>query len=82
MRDEIHSSVGAQDMDTTRYQLSNLEDIEFHWEDPEFNMDAVFRPSIDTPFSPSTFDDFPMSLLAKNLILVDEKQDRGTLLLF
>ena len=31
MRDEVLSSVGAQDLDTSSYQLSYLEDIEFNW---------------------------------------------------
>ena len=50
MRDEILSSVGAQDLDTSSYQVSDLEDIEFNWEDSQSDMDAVFRPGIDTPF--------------------------------
>ena len=60
MRDEVLSSVGAQDLDTSSYQLSDLEDIEFKWENPQLDMDAVFRPGIDTPFSPTTFDDLGM----------------------
>ena len=32
MRDEVLSSVGAQDLDTSSYQLTNLEDIELNWE--------------------------------------------------
>ena len=48
MRDEVLSSVGVQDLDTTSYQVSDLEDIEFNWENSELN--AVFRPGIDTPF--------------------------------
>ena len=32
MRDEVLSSVGAQDWDTSSYQVSDLEDIEFNWE--------------------------------------------------
>ena len=32
MRDEVLSSVGAQDLDTNSYQVSDLEDIEFNWE--------------------------------------------------
>ena len=32
MRDEVLSSVGAQDLDTSSYQVSDLEDIEFNWE--------------------------------------------------
>ena len=44
MRDEVLSSVGAQD-------------IEFNWENSQLDMDSVFRPGIDTPFSPTVFDD-------------------------
>ena len=32
MRDEVLSSVGAQDMETSGYQVSELDDVEFHWE--------------------------------------------------
>ena len=32
MRDEVLSSVGAQDLDTSSYQVSDLEEIEFNWE--------------------------------------------------
>ena len=60
MKDEVLSSVGAQDMDTSSYQISDLKDIEFNWEDSQLDMDAVFRPGIDTPFSPTTFDDLSM----------------------
>ena len=57
MRDEALSSVGAQDLDTSSYKVSDLEIIEFNWENSQLDMDAVFRPGIDTPFSPITFDD-------------------------
>ena len=60
MRDEVLSSVGAQDLDTSSYQVSDLEDIEFNWEDSQLNMDAVFRPGLDTPFPPLTSDDLSM----------------------
>ena len=50
MRAEVLSSVGAQDLDTSSYQVSDLEDIEFNWENPQLDMDAVFRPGLDTPF--------------------------------
>ena len=56
MRDEVLSSVGAEDLDTSSYQVSDLEDKEFKWEDLQLDIDAVFRPGIDTPFSPTTFD--------------------------
>ena len=58
MKEEAFSSVGAQDLDTSSYQLTDLEDIEFNWEKSQ--LDSVFRPSIGTPFSPTTFDDSSM----------------------
>ena len=57
MRDEVLSSLGAQDLDTSGYQTSDLADREFNWENSQLEMDAVFRPGIDTPFSPTTCED-------------------------
>ena len=81
MRDEVLSSVGAQDLDTSSYQVSNLEDIEFNWENPQLDMDAVFRAGIDTPFSPTTFDGLSMEGSVENPILLDKRNTRGRLLL-
>ena len=40
-------------------------------------MDAVFRPSIDTPFSPTTFDDFLMGDgSVENPNVLDEEEDK------
>ena len=75
MRDEVISRVGAQDLDTSSYQVSNPEDIEFNWENDQ--LDSVFRPSIDTPFSPTTFDDLLMGYgSVKNPILLNEEEDK------
>ena len=77
MRDEVLSSVGAQDLDTSSYQVSDLEDIEFNWENSQLDMDSVFRPSIDTPFSPTVFDELLMGDgSVENPILLDEEQDK------
>ena len=76
MRDEVLSSVGAQDLDTSSYQVSDLEDIEFNWEDSQLDMDAVFRPGIDTPFSPTTFDELSMGGSTENPIVLYEVQDK------
>ena len=54
---EVLSSLGAQELDTSSYQVSDLEDREFNWENSQLDMDAVFRPGIDTPFPPIKFDD-------------------------
>ena len=51
-QDEVLSKVGSQDMDTSWYQVSAVEDIMFHWDDPDLNKDAFLSPGIDFPFSP------------------------------
>ena len=73
MRDEVLSSVGAQDLDTSSYQVSDLEDIEFNWENDQLDLDAVFRPGIDNPFSPTAFDDLSME---GTPIVLDEDEDK------
>ena len=77
MREEVLSSVGAQDLDTSRYQVSDLEDKEFNWENSQLDMDAVLRPGIDTPFTPKTFDDLLMGDgSVENPIVLDEEEDK------
>ena len=76
MRDEVLSSVGAQDLDTSSYQLSDPEDIEFNWENSQLDMDSVFRPGIDNPFSPTTFDDLSMEGSVENPLVLDEEEDK------
>ena len=77
MREEVLSTVGAQDLDTSSYQASDLEDIEFNWEGSHLDMDAVFRPSIGTPFSPTTFDDLLKGDgSVENPIVLDEEEDK------
>ena len=75
MRDEVLSSVGAQDLDTSSYQVSDLEDIEFNWENSE--LDSVVRPGIDTPFSQKVFDDLLKGDgSVENPIVLDEEEDK------
>ena len=77
MRDEVLFSVGAQDLDTRSYQVSDLEEIEFNWEISQLEMDAVFRPGIDNPFSPTIFDDLLMGEgSVENPIVLDEEEDK------
>ena len=76
MRDEVLSSVGAQDLDTSSYQVSDLEDMEFTWENSQLDMDAVSTPGIDTPFSPNTYDDLSLEGSAENPIVLDEEEDK------
>ena len=77
MRDEVLSSVEAQDWDTSSYQVSDLEDKEFNWEISQLEMDVVFRPGIDNPFSPSTIDDLLMGDgSVEKPIVFDEEKDK------
>ena len=77
MRDEVLSSVGAQELDTSSYQVSDLVDIEFNWENSQLDMDSVFRPGIDTPFSATVFDDLLMGDgSVENPIVLDEEEDK------
>ena len=47
-----------------------------HLEDPAVNMDSIYRPGIDTPFSPSIFDDFRLGSTAANPIKVNDEEDK------
>ena len=76
MREEVLSSVAAQDLHTSSYQLSDLEDSEFNWESDQLDLDAVFRPGTDTPFSVTTFDDLSMEGSVENPIVLDEEEDK------
>ena len=80
IRDEVPSSEGTEDMDTSGYQESDLQDIEFHWEDPDMNMDAIFRPGIDISFSLSTSNASEVGSMAENPILTDEEQKKNNTL--
>ena len=51
------SSVGALDLETSGYQVSDLDDVEFYWRKNQLDVDAVIRPGIDTSFYPSTLTD-------------------------
>ena len=76
MRDEVLFSVVAQVLDTSSYQVSDLEDIVLNWENSQSDMDAVFRPGLDTPFSPTTFDGLLMEGSVENPIVLDEEEDK------
>ena len=76
MRDEVLSSVGAQNVDTSGYQACDLDDVDLCWETYQLDVDKYFRPGIDTPFSPSIFNNFELGSLAGSPILTDEEQDK------
>ena len=73
MRNELLAIVGAQDIDTSGYQVSDLDDVEFHWDNDQLDVDDFFRPGTDTPFCTSTFKNFEMGSMAENPNLIDDK---------
>ena len=76
MRPEVLSTVGAQDLDTSSYLVSDLEDIEFNWQNSQLDIDTVLRPGIDTPFSPTTIDELSLAGSVENPIVLDEEGDK------
>ena len=77
LRNEVLSSVRAQEMDTSRYQMSDLDDFEFYWENDQLDVYAVFILGMHTPFSPTAFLDLEMGGSAENPILLDEEEDNS-----
>ena len=64
-------------MDTSGFDLSELEDIEFFWENPQGELDFVFRPETGTPFSPTGFNDLEKREEGSNgsVIVLDAEKD-------
>ena len=56
--------------------MSDLDDVELYWEHDQVDEDAVLRLGIDTPFSPTAFDDLEIRISAENPFLLDEKEDK------
>ena len=80
MKNEVLTSVGAQDWETSSYQVSDLEDLEFNGEVSQLEMGAVFRPGRDTPYSPTTFDDLSMGDQLRTPLCWTKRKTRRNLL--
>ena len=76
IRDEVFSTVRAQEMNTSGYQVSYMEEIEGHWEDLDLNMYAVFRLAMNYPFSHSNFNVFEIGSVAESLIPLNTEEDK------
>ena len=80
LKDGVRSGVGAQDMDTSGYQISGLNYVDLYWKNDQLDVDAVFRPGIDTPCSPTAFDDLEIVGSAENPILLDDEEEKENFL--
>ena len=76
MRDQVLSSVGAQDMDSTGQHVVDLDVLEIYSENDQFDEHAFFKSGIDSPFYPATFDISEMCAAAAIPILLDEVEDK------
>ena len=76
MMDEVLLNLGAQDMGTSGYQVSVLDDFDFYPENDQLDVNVVLRPRNETPFSSIALDDLEMGGLAENPILLDEEEDK------
>ena len=78
LREEVVASAGAQDMDTSGYDLSDLEGIEFFWENPQVELDVVFgRPGRETFFFTNSFQRFRDGMRRTILrIVLDVEEDK------
>ena len=47
-------------MDNRGNELSDLDNIEYFWEKPQMELDVVYIPGIDSPFSPTACNDLEM----------------------
>ncbi len=64
MRFEVLSSMGAQELDRSGNEVSDLDDAEFPWNYPDLKIDKVFPPSLNITFSITIFNDFEMGSTA------------------
>ena len=76
MRDSVLSSAGVQDTDASGFEILNSDDIENFRENPQFEVEAAFRPGIDTPLLPLPFDILGLGGSIANHILLDDEEDK------
>ena len=80
MKDEVLSSVGAQERVTEGHQVSDPDGFVLYWETDQLDADAVFTSGIDSLFSPTAFDDLEKVGSAENPFCSTKCRTRGTVL--
>ena len=56
--------------------MSDLDEVEFYWENYQLDEEVVFRLGIDTPFSARASDDLEMGGSAETPILLEKEVER------
>ena len=83
MMDEVLSSVVAQEMVTSAYQVSvYLDDVEFNWENDQLDVDAVLDLALIPPFHQQRLRIWRWEVQQKTTFCSAKRKRKRTLLLF
>ena len=79
MKEEVPASARAQYRSISGYEVSDMADIELSCKKLQLEMHAVFRPGIDTPFSPTSFNNLEMGEAGppENTLVLDVEEGKG-----
>ena len=76
MREDLFSGVGAQDFDTSGYEVCHPDDLGLYWRNDQLSGDAVFRPLIGTQFSTTILDVLEMGGSEGKSNLLDKEEEK------
>ena len=78
IRQVVYSNAGAHNMDTSGYELRDMEDLAFFWENAQVDFDAIFSPGLGIRFSPTVFNDLEKTKRgsSEKSIVLDEEEDK------
>ena len=63
-------------MDTSGYELSDLDEIDFLWKNPQLKLNSAMRPRIDFPYFPLAFDSLELGESVENPILLVNEEEK------
>ena len=75
MQDEVRASVGYQDV-SSDFGHSDLDDVQFYYENPDTEMAVVYRSRIDTAISSSLFESFSFAGEADYPVEIEDTQEK------
>ena len=81
MRDEVLSSVGAEDMDTSGYQVSDVDDVEFYWQNDQLDVEAFLDRELILPCHQHRLTTWRWEVRQKTPFCSTKRKTRRTLLL-
>ena len=76
MREEVFSWAGAQEKVISGYEFSDMDDIEFFWENPQLEVGVVFKSRFHSPLPVKTFGCLEIRGFLENAIILDSEEDK------